>query len=54
LRKKDLRILKGIEFKAQKGELITIIGQVGSGKSSLLHAILGEMKKIKGNVRING
>ena len=32
------------------GSLIGIVGQVGSGKSSLLSAILGEMDKLKGRV----
>ena len=33
---------------------MAIIGEVGSGKSSLIHAILGEMNKINGNVSLNG
>lgn len=31
------------EFRAKKGSLTTIIGKMGSGKSSLLKAIMGEM-----------
>lgn len=30
------------------------MGQVGAGKTSLLSAILGEMNKTSGSVRING
>jgi ATP-binding cassette subfamily C (CFTR/MRP) protein 1 len=36
--------LRDINFKAQKGKLTTIIGKIGSGKSSILYSILGEMR----------
>ena len=35
--------LKNINFRAEKGKLTVIIGKIGSGKSSLIHAILGEV-----------
>lgn len=34
----------------QLGQLTMIVGQVGSGKSSLLLAMLGEMQNIEGRV----
>jgi ABC-type transport system involved in cytochrome bd biosynthesis fused ATPase/permease subunit len=34
--------------------LIAVIGQVGSGKSSLIHALLGELLQINGLTRRNG
>ena len=34
------------------GELIAVVGQVGSGKSSLMSAILGEMIRLKGSVTV--
>ena len=36
------------------GQLVAIVGQVGSGKSSLIQAILGEMTKVKGDVAVRG
>jgi len=36
--------LKDIRLNVNKGELVTVIGGVSSGKSALLNAILGEMK----------
>ena len=35
--------LKGLSFNIPKGSLTAVVGSVGSGKSSLLSAILGEM-----------
>uniref|UniRef100_A0A0N5CDG6 Multidrug resistance-associated protein 1 n=1 Tax=Strongyloides papillosus TaxID=174720 RepID=A0A0N5CDG6_STREA len=46
--------LKNINIDMESGHLIVIIGKVGSGKSSLLSGILGEMSKLSGNVEING
>lgn len=42
----SMHILKGIEMEIRHGELICVIGEVGSGKSSLLSAIIGEMMKV--------
>ncbi|KAK7682902.1 hypothetical protein QCA50_013935 [Cerrena zonata] len=41
--------LQNIDFKAGKGELITIVGKVGSGKSSLLLALLGQLYPTPGS-----
>lgn len=42
--------VKNLNFKIKKGELVAIVGTVGSGKSSLLASLLGEMHKISGKV----
>eukprot|EP00177_Eucheuma_denticulatum_P007234 GFKZ01013162.1.p1 GENE.GFKZ01013162.1~~GFKZ01013162.1.p1 ORF type:complete len:1384 (+),score=212.46 GFKZ01013162.1:285-4436(+) len=47
-------VLQDINVNMQEGELTAIVGRVGSGKSSLIHAILGEMKKVKGHVSLSG
>ncbi|KAG6505225.1 ABC transporter C family member 14-like [Zingiber officinale] len=46
--------LKQIDLRIQRGELAAVVGTVGSGKSSLLSCILGEMNKITGKVRVCG
>uniref|UniRef100_A0A7M4F5B4 Multidrug resistance-associated protein 1-like n=1 Tax=Crocodylus porosus TaxID=8502 RepID=A0A7M4F5B4_CROPO len=37
-----------------EGALVAVVGQVGSGKSSFLSAILGEMEKLEGTVQRRG
>lgn len=39
-----------INVEVRNGELIAIIGRVGSGKTSLLNSMLGEMKLLSGNL----
>ncbi|CAJ0944757.1 unnamed protein product, partial [Mesorhabditis belari] len=46
--------LSSISFDVQMATLTTIVGTVGSGKSSLLAAILGEMNLLDGTVRLTG
>ena len=46
--------LNDINLEVPKGSLTAIVGVVGSGKSSLLQAIVGEMKIVSGNVKIDG
>lgn len=47
-------VLKNINLNVNKGELTAIVGTVGSGKSSLLASILGEMHKLSGKVTVCG
>lgn len=46
--------LRNINLSISKGEFVVISGPTGSGKSSLLHAISGGIKKTNGTVFING
>ncbi|KAL6968514.1 ABC transporter C member 14 [Sarracenia purpurea var. burkii] len=48
------KAVKNLNLEIKKGELAAIVGTVGSGKSSLLASILGEMHKISGKVRVCG
>lgn len=47
-------ILRDINVSFEAGKLSAVVGYVGSGKSSLFHAILGEMRKVSGGVRMSG
>uniref|UniRef100_A0A673I3D3 Multidrug resistance-associated protein 1 n=1 Tax=Sinocyclocheilus rhinocerous TaxID=307959 RepID=A0A673I3D3_9TELE len=42
------------ESSDSQGALVAVVGHVGSGKSSLLSALLGEMQKQEGSVSIKG
>ncbi|KAH9910036.1 ATP-binding cassette transporter protein YOR1-like protein [Xylariomycetidae sp. FL2044] len=42
--------LQGLNFQVGRNELIAVIGSVGSGKSSLLAALAGDMRKTAGEV----
>ncbi|XP_059413452.1 multidrug resistance-associated protein 1 [Carassius carassius] len=46
--------LRRINVKGQRGSLVAVVGHVGSGKSSLLSAMLGEMEKKSGHVTLSG
>ncbi|CAE6428317.1 unnamed protein product [Rhizoctonia solani] len=46
--------LENVDITVHKGELVGILGPVGSGKTSLLSAIIGEMTRVEGSVRIHG
>jgi ABC-type bacteriocin/lantibiotic exporter with double-glycine peptidase domain len=52
--KGDTPILKNISLQVKKKKLMAIVGRVGTGKTSILSALLGEMEKLKGSVNING
>ncbi|XP_018420640.1 PREDICTED: multidrug resistance-associated protein 1-like [Nanorana parkeri] len=47
-------ILKNLDIKIPEGLLVAVVGQVGTGKSSLLSAILGEMNKLDGTIQRKG
>ncbi|OBZ78499.1 Canalicular multispecific organic anion transporter 1 [Grifola frondosa] len=40
--------LKNLKLQIPKGSFVAIVGKVGSGKSSLLQALIGEMRKTRG------
>ena len=48
-----VNILNGVNFHADKGELIGIIGPNGAGKSTLLKAIFGLVKVREGSITLN-
>ncbi|CAD6187004.1 unnamed protein product [Caenorhabditis auriculariae] len=46
--------LEDIDLLAPRNSLIAVVGKVGSGKSSLLSALLGEMGKLRGKIGVAG
>ncbi|XP_035982687.1 canalicular multispecific organic anion transporter 1 [Fundulus heteroclitus] len=47
-------LLKNVSLDIKPGGLVAVVGAVGSGKSSLLSALLGEMNSTKGFINIQG
>ncbi|BGP39125.1 hypothetical protein JCM10450v2_003079 [Rhodotorula kratochvilovae] len=46
--------LRNVNLKIPHGQLCAVVGAVGSGKSSLLQALVGEMKRTRGEVVFGG
>ena len=44
INQQELGVLKGVDFELQKGEFVYLIGKVGSGKSTFLKTIYGELE----------
>lgn len=48
----DELILKNINLRIPEGSLVAVVGSIGSGKSSLISALLGDVPKVSGRVNI--
>ena len=47
------RYVFSINLNVPTGSLVAVVGSVGSGKSSLISAMLGEMNKSRGHVNVD-
>jgi len=52
--KVDVLALRGISFRVQKGEFVTVVGPSGSGKSTLFYLLGGLSRADSGSVTIDG
>ncbi len=50
----DLCVLNGVNLELQKGEFVYLIGKVGSGKTSLLKTLYGELDVVSGEAVVLG
>lgn len=50
----ESHILHGINLSVREGEVITLLGRNGSGRTTTLKAILGLVGKRTGSIRVNG
>ena len=50
----ESHVLHGMNFEVQRGEVVTLLGRNGSGRTSTLRAILGMVGRRTGSVRISG
>lgn len=49
-----IHALKGLDIKVEKGEIVTLIGSNGAGKSTTLRTISGMMHPKKGKIQFEG
>ena len=50
----ESHILHGIDFTVNKGEVVTLLGRNGAGRTTTLRAILGLTGKRSGSIMVNG
>lgn len=50
----ESHILHGVDFTVNRGELITLLGRNGAGRTTTLKSILGLVERRTGSVMING
>ncbi len=50
----ELHILHGIDFEVRPGEVVTLLGRNGAGKSTTLKSIMGIIGKRKGSIDFEG
>ena len=50
----NIRAIKGISLEVNEGEIVTLIGSNGAGKSTTLRAISGILKPRSGSITFNG
>jgi len=50
----NIRALKGVSLKVDRGEIVTLIGSNGAGKSTTLKTIIGTVRPLRGTVTFDG
>jgi putative ABC transport system ATP-binding protein len=50
----EVHALRGVSLTVGAGELVTLVGSNGSGKSSLVHVVAGTVRPTTGRIRIGG
>ena len=50
----DMRALTGVEFQVQAGEIVSIIGSNGAGKSTTLKTVSGLLRPVNGRIVFEG
>src|SRR5712692_7866487 len=50
----DVRVLEDVSFEVRRGEMVTVMGRSGVGKSVMLKHIMGFLKPDSGQVFIDG
>lgn len=51
---KEQNVIEKVNLRVKAGEVVMVVGSVGSGKSTLCQAVLGEIPEITGDITVNG
>ncbi len=51
---KDLTVIHDVSFRVGEGEVVSLVGSNGAGKSTILRAIAGLLKPSRGEIRLRG
>ena len=50
----NIRALKGVSLAVSRGEIVTLIGSNGAGKSTTLKTIIGTVRPLRGTITLSG
>jgi len=50
----ESHVLHGVDFQVRQGEVVTVLGRNGAGRTTLLKSIMGLVGRVSGSVRLNG
>jgi branched-chain amino acid transport system ATP-binding protein len=50
----ESHVLHGVSFQVRRGEVVTLLGRNGAGKTTALKAIMGMVERRRGSVRFSG
>ena len=50
----DTQVLRGVSLDVPAGEIVTLIGRNGAGKSTTMKSIMGDIPQRSGSIRFKG
>src|SRR5512147_3229804 len=50
----ESHVLHGVDLSVRKGEVVTLLGRNGAGRTSTLKSVLGLVGKRAGSIKVNG
>lgn len=50
----ESHILHGVDFHVHRGEVVTVLGRNGAGRTTMLKAIMGIAGRLSGSIQMNG
>src|SRR6187402_1998344 len=50
----ESHVLHGVDLKVHKGEVVTLLGRNGAGRTSTLKSVLGMVGRRTGSIKVNG